>query len=251
MSGLNIQKEFKDYHIKFNLPIQLATIFSIIFFSYNINKVVALTTFLYIIIYWVGTQCGSHKLFAHKSWKPRNQFIKYVLAYISCFGLMGGPILWSSVHRWHHAHSDKNLDPHSPKDGILHSYFTWFLNAPHIPLRIVKDYIGDPRLVKIDKNCKSIVLITLLLFFLIDYELGISLLLAMTISFNFEMSINAFAHKKVNNDWNPVNYTFLGFITGGSALHLNHHNDPSNYSFSNKWYEIDPSVWIINVLKEK
>lgn len=250
MSGINIQKEFRDYYLKFNLPIQAAAIIAAVFLSYDIEKVIIFSIFFHLIIYWLGIQCGSHKLFSHKSWTPRYKWIKYLIAHVSCFGLMGGPILWSSMHRWHHAHSDKDLDPHSPKHGLLHSYFTWFLNVPHVPLRVVKDHISDFKLVKIDKNCKRIVLITLLSLIIIDYELAISLLIAMTVTFNFEMSVNCFAHRKINNEWKSVNYPLLALITGGSTLHANHHADPANYNFSTKWYELDSSVWIIKLLKK-
>jgi fatty-acid desaturase len=55
----------------------------------------------------------------------------------------------------------------------------------------------------------------------------------------------------VNNTWLAVNHTWFGFLTGGSALHANHHADPANSSFSKKWYEIDPSIWFIRILEKK
>ena len=72
----------------------------------------------------------------------------------------------------------------------------------------------------------------------------------MTVTFNFEMSVNCFAHRKINDVWQSVNYTILAFVTGGSTLHANHHKDSGNYNFSTKWYELDPSAWIIKLLKK-
>jgi len=252
MKGLNVNKEFKDYYLKFNLPIQIVGILSAIFLPFDFTKVIILTIFFHIIAYWIGIQCGSHKLFSHKSWEPKYPWITYVIGYIACFGLMGGPVLWSLVHRWHHAHSDTDLDPHSPKHGFVRSYYTWLYNVPHVPLRFIKDHIADLNLIKIDRNCKKIVLLTLILFAIIDYEIAIALLLAMTLTFHVEMSINCFAHRKQKDTWTSVNYPLLGLITGGSSLHANHHLDSNNWNFSTKWYEIDPSAWFIKLLmKEK
>jgi|688.fasta_scaffold00357_70 fatty-acid desaturase len=250
MTGLDLNKEFRDYYLKFNLPLQIVAITATIFLSFNIVKVLLFTIFFHILIYWAGIQCGSHKLFSHKSWIPKYKWITYSIGIISCFGIMGGPILWSLMHRWHHAHSDTDLDPHSPKHGYLHSYFTWFLNIPHVPLRIIKDHILDYNLIRIDRNCKKIVYITLLFLTVLDYEIALSLLLAMVITFHIEMSVNCFAHKQLDGEWKSVNYISLAFITGGSTLHANHHADSSNWNFSKKWFELDPSAWIIKCLKK-
>ena len=248
---LDIKEESRAYYLKFNIPLQIAAVAGLIFLTYSWSILLIWTAIFYMVIYWIGTQCGSHKLFSHKSWEPRFVWIKYAIAYVSCFGMMGGPIVWTAMHRWHHAHSDKDQDPHSPKDGLLHSYFMWFLNVPAVPLRIISDHLKDPNLVRIDKHCRQIVLYTLLVLAIINYQVALALLLAMTITFNFEMSINCFAHRKVNNEWTAVNYVWLGFLTGGSALHANHHADPANSSFSKCWYEIDPSVWFIKILEKK
>jgi stearoyl-CoA desaturase (delta-9 desaturase) len=63
------------------------------------------------------------------------------------------------------------------------------------------------------------------------------------------MLINTFAHRKINNQWTAYNISFLGLLSGGSTLHKNHHDNPHFFSFSNRWWELDPSAWLIRVLK--
>ena len=250
MATLKIKEESKDYYLKFNIPLQIITLIGLVFLDYSWSLILAWSLFFHLIIYWLGIQCGSHKLFSHRSWEPKFNWIKYGIAYISCFGMMGGPIVWTAMHRWHHKHSDTDSDPHSPKDGLLHSYFMWFLNVPNIPLRLIKDHLSDQMLVDIDINAKKIVLYTLVVLCFVNYQIALALLLAMTFTFHIEMAINCFAHRKINNEWVPINYVWLGFLTGGSSLHANHHAHQGNSSFSTKWYEFDPTSWIIKILEK-
>jgi stearoyl-CoA desaturase (delta-9 desaturase) len=245
-----IATKSKNYYLFFNLPIQVLTVLGLILLPIDFYKILAWATAFYVLVYWIGIQAGSHKLFSHRSWEPRYKWITNSIAVISCFGLMGGPVVWSMMHRWHHANSDTDKDPHSPKDGKYHSYFGWLMNPPSVPLTLIKDHIRSKIVMQIDHHCIKIVLITLSLLVLIDYQIALSLGIAMTATFHIEMMINAFAHKEVDNQWSAHNNSVLAFISGGSTLHGNHHDSPSNFSFSKHWWELDPSAWIIRVLKK-
>jgi fatty-acid desaturase len=103
---------------------------------------------------------------------------------------------------------------------------------------------------QIDQHCKKIVLVTLGVLLLIDYQIMLALGIAMTITFHFEMLVNAFAHREVNNYWSAHNNSFLALLSGGSTLHGNHHDNPTAFSFSKHWWELDPSAWFIRILKK-
>lgn len=241
-----IQQLSKSYYLKFNIPLQVLFLFLIFFF--DINWLAFLI--FYISIYWIGVQAGTHKLFSHKSWVPKNNFIKYFIAILGCFGLMGGPITWAKFHRWHHRHNDSDHDPHSPKKGLLFSYFGWLLNPPDVPVFVIKDYIKDKTLIYIEGKCREIVVIGLTAFFIIDINLGLSLLLAMILTFHSEMLINTFLHKKVNENFEPINNLYLSIFSGGGSLHKNHHINAGSPNFSNKWYEFDLSYFFIKLLQK-
>lgn len=240
----------KNYYLFFNIPLQIFLIILFFLIDIDLYQFFIVTIFLYILIYWAGIQAGTHKLFSHKSWTPRFNFTKYILAVLSCYGLMGGPISWARIHRWHHKHSDTDKDPHSPKKGLFFSYFLWLLNPPDVPLFVVKDYINDKKLIFIEKNCKNIVIISLLILFFLDQTIGIAALTSMVLTFHSEMLVNTFMHKNVNNKYMPVNNTILSLFSGGSTLHKNHHENASSSCFSKRWYEIDLSYIIILLLKK-
>jgi stearoyl-CoA desaturase (delta-9 desaturase) len=236
----------RSYYLKFNLPLQILFLILLPFVSIDLFYFLI----FYILIYWIGIQAGFHKLFSHKSWEPKNKFIKYSLAVIGCFGLMGGPITWARIHRYHHAHSDTNFDPHSPSKGFYVSYFGWLLKPMDVPVFVIRDYLKDNLLIKIEKLCRQIVLVSLLIVFFISPAIGMSLLAAMILTFHSEMLINSLLHKKVDGEYTAINITSLALLSGGSTLHKNHHINPSNANLKNKWTEVDLSYQIIRVLKK-
>lgn len=245
-----IAKKSQEYYLWFNLPIQLTAVILLFALPIDYTKVAIWTVLFYIAVYWIGIQAGSHKLFSHKSWQPRYTLVTYAIAYLSCFGLMGGPITWTNLHRWHHVHSDSEQDPHSPRHGLLYSYIGWLMNPPAIPFMVVRDLMRDARIVWINAHCRSLVAITLLTIAIVDYQVAVALALAMTITFHAEMSVNAFLHGQVNGEWTAKNNAWLAIPSGGSTLHLNHHDSPGAYSFAKYWYQVDLSAAIIRLLKK-
>jgi len=54
--------------------------------------------------------------------------------------MVGSPLSYSYIHRFHHANSDNNVDPHSPKDGVMHSIFG--LHQPYkLQAFIIRDFL--------------------------------------------------------------------------------------------------------------
>lgn len=241
----DLKTKSRRYYLYFNLPLQLLSVIGIL--MVDISWIAVMLG--YVMIYWLGIQAGSHKLFAHRCWNPRFSWIKYFIAWLGCFGMMGGPVSWAAYHRWHHTHSDGDKDPHSPKKGLWHAWIGWLMSPPIIPMNIIKDYVKDRALLWIDRHCISMVVIPLVPIGLLDVDLAISILLSMTLTFHSEMAVNALLHKEKNGQWQARNIAWLGLISGGSSLHANHHQRPSNFTFATRWYELDPSSWFIRLLR--
>ena len=55
------------------------------------------------------------------------------------------PIDWAARHLEHHAHADREGDPHSPADGLLHAHIGWMLAvSPAKRERYCRRLIDDP-----------------------------------------------------------------------------------------------------------
>jgi stearoyl-CoA desaturase (Delta-9 desaturase) len=85
--------------------------------------VVFIISYLY---HGLGITLGYHRLLSHRSFslpKP----LEYLLVSGGYLAFEGSPIFWVTTHRLHHRFSDQPGDPHSPKDGLWHSFLGWML----------------------------------------------------------------------------------------------------------------------------
>ncbi|MBA3654895.1 MAG: acyl-CoA desaturase [Actinobacteria bacterium] len=73
-----------------------------------------------VVIYLIaghGVTVGFHRLFTHRAFKA-NRPVKIALAVAGSFAFEGGIIAWVANHRCHHAHTDREGDPHSAGHGL-------------------------------------------------------------------------------------------------------------------------------------
>src|SRR3984885_2416732 len=86
-------------------------------------------------LWWVsgslGIGMGYHRLLTHRGYKTP-KWVEYVLTVCATLALEGGPIFWVATHRQHHQNTDKEGDPHSPRDGGLWSHMGWILTGQNI-----------------------------------------------------------------------------------------------------------------------
>jgi sn-2 palmitoyl-lipid 9-desaturase len=64
----------------------------------------------------LGVCMGYHRLLTHGSFKTYRP-VRWLLAFLGGLSGEGSALTWVANHRKHHVHSDKEGDPHSPRDG--------------------------------------------------------------------------------------------------------------------------------------
>ena len=69
----------------------------------------------------IGITVGLHRLLTHRSFST-SRFMERLLALLGALAFQGGVIDWVVVHRLHHANSDSDRDPHTPKDSFWRGY---------------------------------------------------------------------------------------------------------------------------------
>ena len=89
-----------------------------------------------------GIELGFHRYFAHRTFETTHP-LRALLLILGSMAGQGSALLWSGVHRWHHAHTDVPGDLHSPTlgrsgtwqrvRGFFWSQFLWYLDSPAIP----------------------------------------------------------------------------------------------------------------------
>ncbi|MFL5346156.1 MAG: acyl-CoA desaturase [Hyalangium sp.] len=88
-----------------------------------------------------GIELGFHRYYAHRTFET-TRLIRALLLILGSMAGQGSALLWSGVHRWHHAHTDVPGDLHSPTlgrhgvwqrvRGFLWAQFLWYLDSPAV-----------------------------------------------------------------------------------------------------------------------
>ena len=103
-----------------------------------------------IVMWWVagslGIGMGYHRLLTHRGYKTP-KWMEYFLTTCGTLAFEGGPIAWVATHRIHHQNTDKEGDPHSPRDGGIWSHMGWILTgrAMHRDRSELLPYVPDLR----------------------------------------------------------------------------------------------------------
>ena len=175
------------------------------------------------IIYWItaaiGITWGYHRYFAHRTWKT-NSFVEIILLYLGL--LCGGrsALTWAGVHRIHHAYSDTDRDPHSPKNHPWYVILFSFWKVKMIPRKFIANLIQNPRVMFFHKYGKYIFIahwiITTLLFGINALIINLMLFVLSYVGFGI---LNFFGHDANG----PENNLLINLIAPLEGNHKDHH----------------------------
>jgi stearoyl-CoA desaturase (delta-9 desaturase) len=100
--------------------------------------------FAYYLLADLGVNLGYHRVLSHRSLRLPT-WLEHVLVTI---GLPAGtPIQWAGNHRFHHAHADTPLDPHSPVHrGFWFAHVGWYIGSDNPALCLLYAFAGPLRL---------------------------------------------------------------------------------------------------------
>jgi fatty-acid desaturase len=220
--------------------------------------------FAYYLFAGIALSVGYHRVLVHHSAKLTKWFERLIIT----IGLPAGtPIQWVGNHRYHHAHTDVQGDPHSPHvDGFWYAHNGWYINSknPLIcflysiagPIRTIIDSWNRPRtnqqyvyLAKdieadayykfISKPLPYMVIVLLNLsftfgtaYFLWSYTGVCALWITSIIVYNLGDSVDSIGHlygkKMIDGNNNSRNNLLLGILVFGDGWHSNHHKYPAS-----------------------
>jgi stearoyl-CoA desaturase (Delta-9 desaturase) len=167
---------------------------------------------------------------------------------------------WVAVHRKHHAFTDEDGDPHSPK---LEGFWSVQLGNVYYYIReakktdVLERYARDIDEGWWDRHVfayglPGLTLGTCLLCLVLGIKWGLLAagIHAVMYVFVLSSSINGLCHHAGyrNFDNTATNIRFIALLTGGEGLHNNHHGYPRSPKFSWRKSEIDPAWPVIKLL---
>ena len=214
------------------------------------------------ILYWIvaslGIGMGFHRLLTHRGYRVP-KVVEYFLVTCGSLSLEGGPIQWVTTHRIHHAHTDKNGDPHTPRDGTWWAHIGWILRGinhdPATVERYAPDLIKNSYYVWLDKfyYVPSIVLLVVLLAFGGWGVMMWGLFLRLTLGLHATWLVNSATHlwgrRRFLTSEDSRNSWWVALLTFGEGWHNNHHAFPTSARHGLRWYEVDLTWWGIRTLQ--
>ena len=211
---------------------------------------------------WTGISitAGYHRLLSHRAYKA-HPIVKNFLLLGSTFAVQGSAFDWVSGHRSHHRHVDDRLDdPYSAKRGFFFSHMGWMLrNYPSGKF----DYKNIPDLTK-DRTLQIqhkyyglwVAALNIGVVAAIGWLLGdvwgtliIVGLLRLVLTHHFTFFINSLCHMFGTRPYTDTNSArdnfFLAIFTWGEGYHNYHHFFQYDYRNGVKWWQYDPTKWLI------
>jgi len=206
-----------------------------------------------------GITVGYHRLFSHQSFKTF-PIIEWMYMIFGSMALQNTILHWCSDHRRHHKKLDTEDDPYSIKEGFLHAHIGWIVKKNSSNISGVTDLRNKSAIKFQNKFYWPIALflsfiLPLLIGFIFDRPIGGLLwggILRVTLVHHFTFFINSFCHflGKRNYEYNTSarDSSLMAFLTFGEGYHNYHHKFQWDYRNGIKWYNFDPSKWIIKFL---
>ena len=162
------------------------------------------------------------------------------------------PREWVAVHRKHHAHTDAEGDPHSPR--LLGWTAVQFGNVglyrrvatdPVQVARYARDLPAD-RLDRVlfDRAWLGLAVGITVLCFVLGPWVGLAVAVIHTVAYlQLNAAVNAIAHTfgRRPHDNTATNLQWLAWLTAGEGLHNNHHAAPTSAKLSFAPGEVDPA----------
>ena len=237
----------------------LAAILAPLYISANgIHWSEPVAMFVLWILTGLGITAGYHRMFSHRAWwapKP----VRLAMLILGGAAWQNSVIAWSAGHRYHHRDVDTDDDPYTISRGFWYAHMLWVIikGARHDDFDNVPDLWKDPLCVWQHKHYNAISIafnlgVPLLLGILINNILGMLLwagLLRIVVVHHATFFINSLAHMWGSRPWTQEHTArdnaILAFFTFGEGYHNFHHTFPGDYRNGVRWWQFDPTKWLI------
>ncbi|MBV8949063.1 MAG: fatty acid desaturase, partial [Solirubrobacterales bacterium] len=220
----------------------------------------------------MGITVGFHRLLTHRAFQTY-PWLERGFAVIGSLAVEGSVLDWVADHRKHHAHADKEGDPHSPHvghgsglRGLWHAHTGWLLETQGQAdwKRYATELYEDRRMRRIGRGFPMLVIVSLAVptlagFVLDGFTLGGALrgyiwggLVRIFLVHHVTWSVNSICHffgrRRFEIEDHSTNVAWLAVFSLGESWHHNHHAFPRSAYHGLRWWEFDLSGLFISML---
>ena len=206
----------------------------------------------------ISVTAGYHRLFSHQTYEC-HPVVKWFFLLFGAASLEQPIINWASDHRYHHRFVDTPSDPYNINQGFFYAHMAWMFHGepPERSFENVKDLMRDPAIRFQQKYYWMLFL-------------AVSVGIPVGIGFAFGRPLEAFVWGVLvriawvhHATWliNSAAHTFgrkpyslretardngiISLFSFGEGYHNFHHAFASDYRNGVRWYQWDPSKWLI------
>ncbi len=218
-----------------------------------------------LVLWWIGASwgigIGYHRLLTHRGFTTSKWMTRF-LATCGTLALQSGPISWVTTHRLHHAFTDTDRDPHSPRNGIWWSHMGWIfkgtaqLQSEATMQRYSPDLMKDPYLRFIDKYYYvSTIILAAVIFAVGGLPMAIwAIAVRIVMSWHFTWLVNSATHlwgyRRFETRDDSRNNVLVAAVTFGEGWHNNHHAYPRSAKHGLTWKEFDINWYQLQILEK-
>ncbi len=211
----------------------------------------------------IGITAGYHRLWAHKTYEA-HWSVRLFLLVFGTMALQNSAFIWCSGHRRHHLNvDDVDEDPYSARRGFWFSHIGWMLReypSGKPDFSNIPDLKRDPMLAFQHRHYLPLLLLAnfglpLLAGLIFHQVLGMMLLAGfarLVWSHHVTFFINSLAHMWGTRPYTEENSArdnpVLAVFTYGEGYHNFHHIFAHDYRNGVRWWQWDPTKWIISAL---
>ncbi len=216
----------------------------------------------------IGICLGYHRLLTHGSFATP-KWCKRLIAAIGCLAGEGPPMMWVANHRLHHARSDQEGDPHSPRDGGWWSHVFWL--AYRVGGRDQSEYFRkwsadlyrDKFIRSLDyafiplNVAVSALIMTAGYFYggwpvawsWLVWGVGVRMVFVLHSTWLVNSASHMWGYRNYETRDDSRNNWWVALITYGEGWHNNHHAHPRMAKHGHKWWEVDLTFMTIRLMQ--
>jgi stearoyl-CoA desaturase (Delta-9 desaturase) len=223
----------------------------------------------------LGVTLGFHRLLTHRSFQTFKS-VQYAVAAIGSMAVQGPVLSWVADHRKHHAHTDREGDPHTPHGhgsgvkgaiaGLWYAHMGWLFEksgqAEHS--RYARDLYEDRGMRLIHRTFGLWVALGIAIPAAIGYAVTgrtggaveaalwggpVRIFLLHHVTWSINSVCHFFGTRRFEVDDRSTNVFWLAPLSMGESWHHNHHTFPRSAFHGLKSWEIDPTGWVIRAMQ--
>jgi stearoyl-CoA desaturase (delta-9 desaturase) len=225
--------------------------------SHRVMPTLMLATGMYALC-GLSITAGYHRLFAHRTYRATWP-VRWVFLLIGAGAFQNSALSWSADHRAHHAGADGPDDPHALAKGAWFAHMGWLFRRREssadvtrlTDLWTVRSVRLQHRFYVVPAVGVGLVLPAAIASTWGDFWGGLLVagflraMLTLQATFCVNSVAHLFGRRRYDHEATARDSVITSLITFGEGYHSFHHRFPFDYRNGIRWWQYDPSKWLI------